>query len=320
MKIVIIGGVNSTKLTLEKLILYNFDIIGVFGFEPEEDKYVSGYSSLKDIAISNNLPYYSFQSINDKLNVEILESLKPDIIFVIGLSQIVHNKIIDIPKLGCIGFHPTFLPEGRGRAPLAWMILDNLNYGAATFFLISKGIDDGPIFVQEKYKVDENDYSLNLQKKLSDAIRIALDKWLPDLKKGIWNPMPQEEKNATYYGKRNSLDGWINWYLSVNEIYRLIRAVSKPYPGAFSFLGDNKIIIHKAKIENSYKIKGVIGRILLVSEDNSLLIQAGDGLIWITEYQIFNYNDEEVKFIPKVGQKLGYNVENEIFKLRNSIK
>ena len=84
-----------------------------------------------------------------------------------------------IPRLGSVGFHPTFLPAGRGRAPLAWLTLDT-GPGAASFFLIDDGIDSGPIFVQEPFEVTPQDYAGDVGTKLLDATTRALDRWLPE--------------------------------------------------------------------------------------------------------------------------------------------
>ena len=87
-----------------------------------------------------------------------------------------------MPKLGCIGFHPTLLPKGRGRAPLAWLILKEKK-GAASFFLMDKKADSGPVFVQEPFEIEDNDDASRVEKKIEIAIEKALDKWLPELKK-----------------------------------------------------------------------------------------------------------------------------------------
>lgn len=319
MRVVLIGSVNSSLHTLNKLICYNFKLVGVFGFEPTDASKVSGWVSMREKCEKNNIKYFPFKKINDSDNIIKIKKLKPSIIFVVGLSQLVSSSILSIPKLGCIGFHPTALPKGRGRAPMAWLILRE-NIGAATFFLIGEGTDDGPIFIQEFFNVSDIDTAKTIQEKILKSIDKALDKWLPNLKKGIWEPNPQDHSIAYAYEKRTPLDGWINWEKGTEEIDLLIRATTKPYPGAFTYYNDYKLVIWSARIEGNIKITGVNGYVLLV-RDKALLVQTGNGLLWLLDYEFFDFNGKDVKISRpiKVGEKLGYNVEYEIFKLRNKL-
>ena len=185
---------------------------------------------------------------------------------------------------------------------------------------MGKDADNGPIFAQGFFDVEKDDTAKTINDKIIGSIDIVLDRWLPELKSGVWNPIPQDENQASFYGKRNPLDGWINWNESANNIHSLIRATTKPYPGAYTFYKNNKLIIWKTRLEKDLKIIGVIGRILVV-RNNQTLIQTGIGLIWIVEYDVFNVNNEKLdKPILKVGEKLGYNVENEIYKIINRLK
>mgnify|MGYP001950041401 CR=1 FL=1 len=218
-----------------------------------------------------------------------------------------------MPKLGCIGFHPTKLPEGRGRAPIAWIILEQ-KQGSASFFLMGKGADDGPIFTQSIFEIEENDDAKSVQSKIGENINLALDNWLPDLRKGIWNPIPQNHALASWFGKRGPNDGWINWNNSAIYINRLIKASSTPHPGAYSYFKDAKVIIWKSEVEEEIKIQGVVGCVLLTDEKKGFLIQCGNGLLWVCKIQI------ESKIALKVGDKLGYNIEDELYNLKKKMK
>ena len=240
-------------------------------------------------------------------------SKKPDIIFAVGFSQLLKDVWLQMPKLGCIGFHPTKLPEGRGRAPLAWITLEK-KIGSASFFLMGEGADDGPIFAQSLFKVEENDDSTSVEEKIGDHINKALDNWLPELKKGIWSPEPQDHSLASWYGKRGPDDGWINWNNDADYLNRLIKASSEPHPGAYTYFKDNKVIIWKSEIEKNINIKGVVGRVLLTDIKKGDLIQCGSGLIWIKEIQI------ESEDVIRVGDKLGYNIEDEIYNIKKRLK
>lgn len=313
-KIVLVGSVTSSFTTLKKLVQHKMNIAAVFGFEPKNMEPISGFVNMHEYCVANEIPYYPFVKISSDSIKQLLQSIKPDIFFVVGLSQLIPMDMLNIAKLGNIGFHPTLLPRGRGRAPIAWLILEE-KYGAANFFLMNKGVDEGPLFVQQKFIIEETDDAKTVEQKILSAIEKGLDEWLPKLKRGEWNPVQQEEMHATYFGKRTEEDGLINWGNDALFIDKLIRASAIPHPGAYTFLSEKKIIIYHSGLENQIKIKGVVGRVLIEKND-SYLVQTGNGILWISE--IFDEMKEPLKI--KVGQKLGYYPELEIYKMNKEIQ
>lgn len=314
-KIVLAGSVTSTYTTLTMLVKHKFNIAGVLGYEPDNPGPVSGYVNMKAYCNSNNIPYYPFKKISAVSTREILSELSPDIFFVVGLSQLVPEEMLRIATLGNIGFHPTLLPRGRGRAPIAWLILEEKS-GAANFFLMGEGTDDGPVFVQQPFNVESFDNAATIELKIMDAIELALDEWLPKLKEGVWEPVPQDEVLATWYGKRTPEDGWINWTEAADHIDKVIRAASAPHPGAYTFLNQQKLTVLKCRPEPEKHIQGVPGSVLLKSIQKEYLIQTGLGLLWISE--VYDENNNETAL--KVGQKLGFYAELEIYKLKKEIE
>ncbi|NQY06399.1 MAG: formyl transferase [Flavobacteriaceae bacterium] len=319
MRIVIAGAVSSTLATLNQMIKHGMDVVGVLGYEPESIKNVSGYALLKPIAEDNNLPYKAFYKINDQAIIDQIQEWKPDLLFVVGLSQLVSDQIIQIPTNGVVGFHPTVLPKGRGRAPITWTVL-NEKQGGANFFFIGDGVDNGPILEQELFDVSEDDYAEDIELKILEAIANALDRLLPRIKQGDITAIPQDDKKASYYGRRAPNDGLINWQTDANTIYSLIRASSKPHPGAITFKEDLKVIVWRAKLaDKELNYTGVVGRILDANEEDHVLVQTGNGLLWITEYEAYDLEGNKLQQALKVGQKLGYYTDIELFKLKQEI-
>jgi len=306
--VLIIGAVRSTAAATESLFRHQMNVVGILGHEPLDKEMVSGWFDLKALSAEHNVEYKGFSKINDKENIDWAISEKPDLIFAVGFSQLLSSDWLKMPTLGCIGFHPTCLPRGRGRAPMAWMILEE-NCGAATFFLLEKGTDAGPIFIQNSFQINENDDAGSIETKIIVSLNKALDIWLPDLKNGIWNPIPQDESLATWYGKRKPEDGFIDWNRTAEEINRLIKATTKPHPGAYTYFNNQKTIIWSSTIENSIPIKGVVGRILLKNENCNYLVQCGSGLIWLTNIELASGIE------LRIGDRLGYGLEDEINKI-----
>lgn len=316
LRIVLAGSVGSSRLTLQALLRHRANVVGVLELVPDDPTAISGFTRLNDVAIEASVPCVGFQNINAPEIVTQVREWQPDLLFVVGLSQLVKAELLAIPKLACVGFHPTLLPRGRGRAPVAWLVLDTAP-GAANFFVMDAGTDSGPILVQEPFDLSPADDAEQVTASLEQAIVIALDRWLPKLLAGEWNPQPQENSLATYHGKRAPEDGWIDWTKSANEIHNLIRAVGRPHPGAYSYLKDRKLLVWRAGIDTVTPFRGVIGRVLLTDPQRGSLMQTGDGLIWLSEVA---WGDGDLTK-PKlsVGQRLGYVVEDEVSRLKARI-
>ena len=319
LRIVVAGAVSTTRLTLEALIRHGADVVGALQLRPESEHTVTGFEALDRIAGPAGIPCVTFRNINDADIVQQVRDWQPDLMFVVGLSQLVRGDMMSIPRLGSVGFHPTFLPAGRGRAPLAWLTLDNAP-GAATFFLIDDGVDSGPIFVQQPFEITPDDYAGNVAAKLEAAITAALDRWLPELLAGVWNPQPQDEVLATYNGRRGPDDGLIDWQRPALEIHALIRATATPHPGAYTWVNDRKLIVWRADLESRLPWRGAVGRVLLIDSDRGALVQTGDGLVWLTEMQwASDESPATIRETVRVGQKLGYSPQDEIAALKQRI-
>lgn len=316
LRIVLAGSVGSSRLTLQALLRHQANVVGVLELVPDDPAAISGFARLNDVAVEASVPCVGFQNINAPEIVAQVREWQPDLLFVVGLSQLVKTDLLSVPKLACVGFHPTMLPRGRGRAPVAWLVVD-ATPGAANFFVMDAGTDSGPILVQEPFDVSPTDDAEQVTASLEQAIVRALDRWLPKLLAGEWNPQPQDEAQATYHGKRAPEDGWIDWTKSAHEIHALIRAAGRPHPGAYSYLKDRKLLVWRAELDRVTPFRGVIGRVLLNDAHRGSLVQTGDGLIWLREVAWVDGDETRPKL--SVGQRLGYVVEDEVSRLKERV-
>lgn len=298
MKTVLIGSVYSSEIILEEMIKIGFPINMVFSLDEEYSGNVSGYYPIHKTAVKFGIPYKKFHKISEEENINIIKQVAPDYIFVVGLSQLVDKRILNIPTKGTIGFHPTPLPKFRGRAAMVWQILLGVHETKCTMFMLDEGMDSGDILAQEPYYIDDNDYIGDVGEKLLVAMRRLCQKVLSGLKANSIKPIPQDEKEATYLLIRRPEDGRIDWNQTVKDIHKLIRAVSYPYPGAFGMYdGKHQIIIWRADIKKNTNIIGIPGQICGIEKD-SFDVLGTDGIIHVTEYK----NVDEVKLF--VGHKL----------------
>ncbi|WP_271399259.1 methionyl-tRNA formyltransferase [Salinicoccus roseus] len=283
-KTILIGSVGSSELVLEEMIKNHFFPELVFSLDEAYAKKVSSFVSLTEKAEEHKIPYRKFKNINDKENVELIAAIQPDYIFVIGLSQLVKKDIINLAKEGVIGYHPTALPEYRGRAAIPWQIVLGVRHSKCSLFFIDEGMDSGDIIGQEDFIINEDDYANDVITSSRQALRKLLKKTILNIKTGKINAKSQNEEDATYLLKRSPEDGRINWHDSLDNIHKLIRASSRPFPGAFTYYnGKSKFIIWKAeKVENN-KYIGFPGQIARYTNDYIDVI-CSDGILRVFEY------------------------------------
>jgi methionyl-tRNA formyltransferase len=278
-KIALIGSVNSSAQTLRKLVQHQLNIVHVLGLHPSKSAPVSGYRDIKVEAENLGVEASYFNNVNDQDVYETLKNKKVDLLFIIGLSQMVKEPLLSLATIGNVGFHPTKLPEGRGRAALAWIVLEKAK-GAASFFLLDEGMDSGPILGQQAFEISEDDYAADVLEKIKSSIDVVLDSVLPDLRDGVLKVHEQEHEKATFLGVRRPKDGEINWRQTSNEVRKLIRATSIPLPGAYTTYQGQKLIVWRAKELKQYT--GVPGRIIDI-KDNKPIVCCENGALLLEE-------------------------------------
>ena len=297
-KIALIGSVNSSSQTLRKLIEHHLNVVHVLGLDPSKSGPVSGYRDIKVEAEKLGVEASYFVEVNHPDVYDVLKKKEVDLLFIIGLSQMVREPLLSLANIGNVGFHPTRLPEGRGRAAVAWIVLEKTK-GAATFFLLDEGMDSGPILGQEPFEVSDDDYASDVLSKIKASIDVVLDSVLPNLREGKIEVHKQEYRKATYLGVRRPKDGEIDWTLSSREVRKLIRATSTPLPGAFTTYQNQKLIVWRSKELKQYT--GVPGRIIDIIDERPVVC-CGNGALLLEEVESEFTNDF------KIGKDLGKNV------------
>jgi methionyl-tRNA formyltransferase len=282
MKVAIAGSVSSTWHTLRALITSGAEITAVVGLDESHAPRVSDFRSMRELAREAGLPFLAFHRMSDPAVHEFLRAHPPDLLFVVGLSQLAPPSVRALAPGGAIGFHPTPLPKGRGRAPVPWTILLE-QPAAANLFFLSDDPDAGDIIDQRPVEVRPDDYAQDLIDRTNAVLEQMVHDLCPALRSGRIARRPQNHAEATWYGRRTPEDGRVDWRGSTAEIHRLVRAVSRPYPGAFTDYGAQRLIVWRAQPHERRDHVGTIGQIVRVDPERGLLVQTGDGLIWLTE-------------------------------------
>lgn len=241
MKTVVLAYHTIGCVGIEALLDHGFDIQAVFTHQddPNENQW---FGSVAELAAENGLQIFAPDNINHPLWVDRIRELAPDIIFSFYYRSMVGPEILAIPKNGCLNLHGSLLPKYRGRCPVNWVLVNGEKETGITLHYMTPKPDDGDIVDQERIGISSRDTALRLHGKLSTAAGKILDATLPLLLAGTAPRTPQDHSLATYFGGRRPADGAIDWQQSAAQIDNLVRAVTRPYPGAFSYLGNQKVL------------------------------------------------------------------------------
>lgn len=287
MKVALIGSVSSSFHALDALIRGGVEVTGVLGVDESRAGRIGDYRSLRELARAANLPFQSFVKVREPAVRRFLETHQPDLLWVIGLSQLVPDDVISIARVAGVGFHPTMLPRGRGRAPVAWTIILG-ERAAVSLFCLTDEPDAGDIIIQREVPVLPDDYSEDLIARTNEALFDAILELAPVIEAGSLPRAPQDHAKATYYGKRTPADGVIHWHQPTDRIHRLVRAAGRPYPGAFTFSERRKLTVWRAEPSGVDEVGTEAsthepGTIIDVDPRRGVLVRTLDGGLWLTE-------------------------------------
>ncbi|MDN6088894.1 MAG: bifunctional UDP-4-amino-4-deoxy-L-arabinose formyltransferase/UDP-glucuronic acid oxidase ArnA [Enterobacterales bacterium] len=224
-----------------------YEISAVFTHtdEPGENHF---YGSVARVAAEMELPVYAPDNVNHPLWIDRIKALKPDVIFSFYYRNMLCQDILDIAPRGSWNLHGSLLPKYRGRAPVNWALVHGEAQTGVTLHQMTRKADAGDIAGQLAVDIAADDTALTLHSKIRDAAVALLGQQLPLIKTGNVKTTAQDESQATYFGRRTAADGLIDWNKPATVIHNLVRAVTEPYPGAFSYLGDRKITVWRSRV------------------------------------------------------------------------
>ncbi|HAT4982573.1 TPA: bifunctional UDP-4-amino-4-deoxy-L-arabinose formyltransferase/UDP-glucuronic acid oxidase ArnA [Serratia marcescens] len=265
---------------LKALTEAGYDVQAVFTHtdDPGENNF---FSSVARLGAELDLPVYAPEDVNHPLWVDRIRDLQPDVIFSFYYRHMLSDEILSLAPQGGFNLHGSLLPHYRGRAPVNWALVNGETETGATLHKMVKRPDAGDIVGQQKVTIADSDTALTLHKKVLEAAQAVLKEQLPKLKNGTATFTKQDESQASYFGRRTAADGEILWHKSAREINNLVRAVTEPYPGAFSYLGQRKLIVWRSRVLDTQHDKQP-GTVLSTSP---LVIACGEGALEIVAGQ-----------------------------------
>lgn len=257
-------------------------------------------------AQEKGIPVYTPESVNTPEWIERIAALRPDLILSVYYRHMISTKILELPRLGAFNMHGSLLPKFRGRAPINWAIVEGAKEAGMTLHRMVRRADAGAIVDQAGAPIAPRDTAEQVFRKVLPLAREVLARQIDALLAGQAKETPQDDAQATYFTGRKPEDGRINWSTTTERIFNLIRAVTDPYPGAFSDIGEVRLMVWWAEPDSpeTQGRRGTPGEILSL---HPLVIATGDGSLQVTRSEwVSAKNPKETVAAPalRVGQIL----------------
>lgn len=316
-KIVCVGSNLESECALLGLLADNVPLTGLVTKPPNSGAGISDYRDLHDIAREAGIPVIDTHDINSPETIHQISGLNPDYIFCMGWSQLFSPELLSIPKHYSVGSHASILPHGRGRAPVPWTILEDLKVSGVSLFQMDAGADTGDLLLQRSFQVQENSYAMDVYMQVAEHLRGAFCDLYQKIVEGTVKPQPQSRTKGGFRAKRTAADGHIDFQTPAVSVDRLVRAVSEPYPGAYSYWKGKHIHVWRSSLDAVPAYSGLPGQVLLKAQGR-LLVQAVDSPLWLYELS----HAGEVFPVEKiqVGSRFGYRLEDEFHTMRARIQ
>ena len=239
----------------------------------------------------HGVPLHEVSSINDVSSVSLLRTMQLDLLFVIGWSQILSPEALSTARLGVIGAHASLLPHNRGSAPINWTLIRGETVAGNTLIWLTEGVDEGGIIDQLAFSVTPYDTCESLYDKVAETNETMILRLLPRLFAGDKPGRPQQHTDEPVLSRRRPSDGLLDWSQSAKQVYDFVRALTRPYPGAFSFLNKQRWIIQSCVLLPEELVSDadpgtVLGSVISpVAAACGLVVACGSGSVVILELE-----------------------------------
>jgi len=246
LRLIFMGYHNIGHVCLEALLelcrTLGDEIVAVVshGDDPKENIW---FASVKKLALAHYLPYYQPDDPNDPAFVAAMTKLAPDFLFSCYYRHMLKGPLLKLPRLGALNLHGSLLPRYRGRCPLNWVLIHGEEETGVTLHYMEEKPDRGEMVAARRVPIAVADTALTLFARMTAASGDLMREIYPLLRAGQAPRLPQDHTQASYFGGRRPQDGLIDWHKSTWEVYNLVRAVTYPYPGAFTHCQGRKLFI-----------------------------------------------------------------------------
>lgn len=286
---------------LDVLVRGGKRVLALFTHEDNPNETI-WFRSVAQLARDHGIPVHTPDDVNTPEWIARIQALQPDIIFSFYYRHMLCQEILDIPRLGAFNLHGSLLPKYRGRVPINWAIIHGERETGASLHYMVKKPDAGDIVDQEAVAIGPQDTAQAVFLRVVQAARRVLERQVDAIEQGRNPRHPQDARQASYFGGRRPEDGRIDWRSSAPAIFNLIRAVTHPYPGAYTEVDGRKLYIWWALPQSQ---GGTPGEIL---SSRPLRVATGSGSLEIISLQWQNEKEQAAVAGTHglaVGQRLG---------------
>jgi methionyl-tRNA formyltransferase len=261
------------------------EIVGIVTLPGPVRPELSGMCAFDEVAARLGAPLLETADVNDAATVEAVGALGPDLIFVVGWSQLVREPFIATAARGVYGMHPTLLPRHRGRAPIPWAIILGLATTGVTLFQITDPTaDSGPVVGQVELALAADETATTLFERVNEAHVELVRRFVPLLLDGTAPHTPQDARRASAWPKRAPADGIVDWTTRAPYLDAWVRAQTRPYPGAFTWLGKERVVIWRGRPLGAGGEEPV-GTVVAGREDG-VVVRCGQGSLLVEEIEV----------------------------------
>lgn len=300
MRIVLIGQAAFGEAVLQRLVENKENVVAVFC--PPDAPGAKG-NPLRERAEAYGIPVYQPRRMRDPEVYDTFVALKPDLNVLAFVTDIIPQKILDLPRLGSIQYHPSLLPRHRGGSAINWAVIQGETKTGLTIFWPDKGIDTGPILLQKEVEISPDDTVGSLYfNKLFPLGVDALAEAVQLVKEGKAPRIAQDESQATYEGLCREAEGMIDWTLPYRTVYNLIRGTN-PSPGATAFLDGKKVKIFDAEAREG--VTGAPGEVVAIEPAGFVVAAQGGGILVKRVQPEGSGKIKAPEFVQAVGLKVG---------------
>lgn len=276
MRIGFIGCVESSARFLTALLNASnkpFEVVGVVTLSAS--KLNADFVDLTPMCRQFNVPLHYEDPKDRAASHMFLSALKPDVVFCMGWSHLLADSMLSLAPLGVVGFHPAKLPQNRGRHPIVWALALGLTETASTLFQMDAEADSGPILSQVNIPISTSDDANTLYQKILAVGAAQVIEVATELATDSAKPIVQDHQLATSWRKRSRSDGLIDWRMHAQSIYNLVRALTRPYPGAEFRVDEHMVQVWRAAVcATPYPSNAEPGKVLAV-ENGEVIVKCG---------------------------------------------
>lgn len=285
MKVVFVGCVDFSYHALEHVLnLEEIDLIGVITRKASTVN--ADFHCLDPLARRAGVPCLFAEETSEEGMAAWLEELAPDSVYCFGWSYLLKRRILEIPRLGVIGYHPAALPKNRGRHPIIWALALGLTKTASTFFFMDEGADSGDILSQEPVAITPADDASSLYEKCIFTALRQITEFTGQLSAGKYPRISQNHREANCWRRRSKRDGAIDWRMPSTGIYNLVRALTHPYVGAHFVYDDREIKVWKVEVADELfaDTENLEPGKIIQAGPQGIVVKCGQGALRLVEH------------------------------------